>query len=835
VSISRIEKVRRQLSGLSASTLALPIQSVEITPITRARLQEAGVASIGDLRRFSDAELMRLRGIGRGRLEQVFLAVSALLDAEGGSPTTPHQSALMLGPPSPSSFRRVLMSAPDLLLKLPLARLGISKRASGALQRLGIERVEDLVGLSEAEVRNCQGFGETSFQEVSSRLQLLTALEEPALLAATADTSLETTYLLDGIADRVRHVRLRQLMLPSRVVSRLAVQGINRVIDLAAYSRADLLRVKGLGPGGAEALLGALKRLNEQPIETVAAAVGDESLSFQGLLDEFIEGLHQRSRGILALRMGLAGSPQTLEEVGSSLNLTRERVRQIQSKTLQLLLSDGTLLKILRTVLERLLSSRSRPLYAAALAMEDPWFIGAKSVDRSVPFLVDNLLYRHLHTIRIGGAKVIARVDEDAWERKRRASRAFIETSVDKRLSESMVKLAIASFAGTEAAELRGELWTYACANALFALPAGESEPILVADGRGMEHRVKWVLECAEAPMHYSEIARVIAERFGEVDERQVLNAAATVGVLLHRGTYGSWRHVGLTDAEALYVASLCEGVVEDGQSSRQWHSTEFIELLREQEVLFQRLTHFSLSAVLRRFSALHYVGRQAWIAERIGRGGGHARLEVMSAVESVLDDEGKPLSAQEIHRRVRAIRGLGLHFQIHPRGRLIKLGPSLWGLKERDLYMPSDELAAALSFLDKELRRRNSALHLSEISELVGSDVDVWQVYGPAQIDPRFRVSAGDLLFLSEWEGPRRETIPEAIRAVALSLPREGLTTDEIAAAASRRSGRVVSLDYVRWTMRTSGVSFSREGTVWLSREHLGVAESGADYLDDE
>ena len=49
-----------------------------------------------------------------------------------------------------------------------------------------------------------------------------------------------------------------------------------------------------------------------------------------------LESLNERMRHVLELRFGLNGqAPKTLEEVGSELGVTRERVRQLESRALR--------------------------------------------------------------------------------------------------------------------------------------------------------------------------------------------------------------------------------------------------------------------------------------------------------------------------------------------------------------------------------------------------------------------------------------------------------------------------------------------------------------------
>jgi RNA polymerase primary sigma factor len=84
--------------------------------------------------------------------------------------------------------------------------------------------------------------------------------------------------------------------------------------------------------GDGESLYGDLIEDTKSDRPDAATAKALRSRELAGALD----GLNPRMRRVLALRFGLDGhTPQTLEQVGAGLGITRERVRQLESRALR--------------------------------------------------------------------------------------------------------------------------------------------------------------------------------------------------------------------------------------------------------------------------------------------------------------------------------------------------------------------------------------------------------------------------------------------------------------------------------------------------------------------
>jgi RNA polymerase primary sigma factor len=103
-----------------------------------------------------------------------------------------------------------------------------------------------------------------------------------------------------------------------------------RVLEVQQYARVPISLDQSVGEEG-DSQLGDF-------IEDSEAMVAMDAVSFtllQHQLEQVLETLSEREAGVVRLRFGLAdGQPRTLDEIGQVYGVTRERIRQIESKTM---------------------------------------------------------------------------------------------------------------------------------------------------------------------------------------------------------------------------------------------------------------------------------------------------------------------------------------------------------------------------------------------------------------------------------------------------------------------------------------------------------------------
>jgi RNA polymerase primary sigma factor len=149
------------------------------------------------------------------------------------------------------------------------------------------------------------------------------------------------------VLERRRKVELAQQRLeaelgrrPSREeVAKAAGLSPRRVDEAFGLARTTLSLNQPFGADGEQTELGEL--LSDPRAENLEDEL--ERQRRRRVIHRALRGLPERERLVLERHFGIAGAPQTLQEIGSDLGLTRERVRQLEAHALATLSRDPAL------------------------------------------------------------------------------------------------------------------------------------------------------------------------------------------------------------------------------------------------------------------------------------------------------------------------------------------------------------------------------------------------------------------------------------------------------------------------------------------------------------
>ncbi len=139
------------------------------------------------------------------------------------------------------------------------------------------------------------------------------------------------------LADLLSRLRRTQRELAQQYGREASVEELALALDLSPERIVELQAI-AREPISFESPIGDTDATLADLIEDADAVTPCDAATSTVMLDQLRDVLHslaERERRVLEMRFGLVdGRPQTLEEVGRQLGVTRERIRQIENKTL---------------------------------------------------------------------------------------------------------------------------------------------------------------------------------------------------------------------------------------------------------------------------------------------------------------------------------------------------------------------------------------------------------------------------------------------------------------------------------------------------------------------
>lgn len=662
----------------------------------------------------------------------------------------------------------------------------------------------------------------------------------------------DPSQLIPILPAPILNAHISQLGLTVRTNNVFSIQDIFCLRDAIGIKLTDMLKWPNFGKKSAkdlcELLIASAKKLTfqlpnpptnsriptepsntiNQPISEYENQSGDYTFEHikQVPLKQHFENslalLSENARLVLEYRTGYKEPVKTLAEVGKILDVSRERIRQIQKKNINKIIDTEYWDDCIAIKIGNLLIDRDQPLYLEMLEIEDNWFSGFIGNYQHLAAIIELFSENQIQLLTINGAVVISRISQDDWDNLISGFRKSLKTKADEQqwTREDIDLTFKAKLESKGATELLPILWETFSDTLQFST----EDKVLVAFGKTGESAVFTVLQQAEGPLHYSEVATRATEILGrKVEERLAHNSLPRQGAkLFGRGIYGLPKFNPISDLICKHIRVVVSKMLYEGPLAKQWHVTELLTYLKEKfPALPKDLDIYILNMILEDCAVLTYLNKNVWARADSGQKPTD-RVDMADAFTKILEDAGKPLKGKEIKARLEAVRGVHDLLQIQPTERMLQVGPDTWGLYERDINIDPRNITQYLDALYSYLKNEQKGIHVTEVEDFLdkvnlGLELpESYTLLSLAQQDARFYLGRSMFLGLTDWgDDTRRYTNAQAVRKI-LDEMTEPMNINKINAKVHALTG-IDTDTTVTGILINEGAKYYKEQRLWF------------------
>lgn len=165
-SIQYYDESRERSADKQNAVLRIPVTDFELSVRARNCLQRMNIHTLGDLVSRTESELLSFKNFGETSLQEVkdiLLMKGLRLGMMPSMDVGPAASAATAGPAAGTGD----------VMEILISELDLSVRSRAALAMLGITRVRELTQANETTLMSCKNFGQTSLDEIRSKLRNL--------------------------------------------------------------------------------------------------------------------------------------------------------------------------------------------------------------------------------------------------------------------------------------------------------------------------------------------------------------------------------------------------------------------------------------------------------------------------------------------------------------------------------------------------------------------------------------------------------------------------------------------------------------------------------------
>lgn len=230
--------------------------------------------------------------------------------------------------------------------------LNLPTRLENSLVYGGIETVGQFYNIDQKYFLKIRNVGPRSINyllllrkqldEANPNLKSINSVESAISTVSNKNNSL--TYVFNGM-HLSGNEKIELLDFPTRIGNALAYSGIETIKMLLDQSPKELIKLRNIGPRSITIINDIKSKISPREVEQEEEKNIidrekrniEQEIPNEKLIDAFLERCKdKRAIEIMKRRYGLnSGERETLEEIGNSYGITRERIRQIQEKAIK--------------------------------------------------------------------------------------------------------------------------------------------------------------------------------------------------------------------------------------------------------------------------------------------------------------------------------------------------------------------------------------------------------------------------------------------------------------------------------------------------------------------
>ena len=312
-----------------------PIEKLSISNRTYNCLKRNNINTIHDLLNYPKNQFIEMRNLGKKSLDELEQLIS---DINNGI-TYVFAEGIKDQPP---------LETPKQTTDEVIEKIGLSTRAYNRLKIMGIDTVLQMIELTEKDLESVHAMGKKTIEEILEKIKEIESATKQAL-DNKSDIPIEFLLLAKECSDTFNLFETKIRNIISSIYydnNGIGIESMVYLLYLDSYIRTackDKIISICHKTGGESEISGIKEKLpehltNTTVIEDVLIELenakrihyknGFCNIIYPTVFDFIAEIKDERKKEILLKRL----NGQTLEEVGSEYNLTRERVRQICSK-----------------------------------------------------------------------------------------------------------------------------------------------------------------------------------------------------------------------------------------------------------------------------------------------------------------------------------------------------------------------------------------------------------------------------------------------------------------------------------------------------------------------